>query len=251
MADISKIVLPDGSEYNIKDTTARGLVVANPTLAGTERDLTGLQVNGTKYKIPSGGGSSISPYASNPAMDGTASPGSSNDYARGDHVHPSDTSKLGTSGDGSNVTVAFTAASSRTNISTGEKLSALMGKIAKWFADLGAAAFRGVDSVPTANSTNLVESGGVKSALNNAKALSFTVTLTANGWSNNAQTVSNAYFVASGYAYTVCPSASNYTAYADAQIYADDVVANGSMTFHCASVPTGNLTVNVLRVEVQ
>lgn len=41
-----------------------------------------------------GGGT---PYASNPAMDGTASPGSSNDYARGDHVHPSDTSKASVS----------------------------------------------------------------------------------------------------------------------------------------------------------
>ena len=34
-----------------------------------------------------------SAYASNPAMDGSASPGSSADWARGDHVHPSDTSK--------------------------------------------------------------------------------------------------------------------------------------------------------------
>lgn len=34
-----------------------------------------------------------SPYTSNPAMDGTASPGSSSDYAKGDHVHPSDTSR--------------------------------------------------------------------------------------------------------------------------------------------------------------
>lgn len=33
------------------------------------------------------------PYAGNPAMDGTASPGSSTLWARGDHVHPSDTSK--------------------------------------------------------------------------------------------------------------------------------------------------------------
>lgn len=40
-----------------------------------------------------GGGTNISPYASDPAMDGTASAGSSDDYARGDHVHPSDTSK--------------------------------------------------------------------------------------------------------------------------------------------------------------
>lgn len=29
-----------------------------------------------------------SPSASNPQMDGTVSPGTSNDYARGDHVHP-------------------------------------------------------------------------------------------------------------------------------------------------------------------
>lgn len=68
-------------------------------------------------------------------------------------------------GDGSDVTAAFTAASTRTNISTGEKLGILFGKIAKWFTDLGAAAFRGVDAAPTAGSTNLVESGGVKSAL--------------------------------------------------------------------------------------
>lgn len=97
MADISKIKTPDGTTYDIKDTTARGLVVANPTLAGTESDLTGLQVNGTKYKVPSGGGGGT-PYDSSPAMDGTASPGSSTAYARGDHVHPTDTTRLSTTG---------------------------------------------------------------------------------------------------------------------------------------------------------
>ena len=30
-------------------------VIANPTLAGTETELTGLSVNGTKYKVPTGG----------------------------------------------------------------------------------------------------------------------------------------------------------------------------------------------------
>ena len=50
--------------------------------------------------------------------------------------------KLDKTGDGSNVTAAFTAASTRANIATGEKLSALFGKIAKWFADLGALAFK-------------------------------------------------------------------------------------------------------------
>lgn len=37
------------------------------------------------------GGSSVSPYTSTPAPLGTASPGSSADYARGDHVHPKPT----------------------------------------------------------------------------------------------------------------------------------------------------------------
>lgn len=35
-----------------------------------------------------GGGGSVSPYTSNPAALGTASPGSSANYSRGDHVHP-------------------------------------------------------------------------------------------------------------------------------------------------------------------
>lgn len=60
------------------------------------------------------GGSSISPYNSNPAAPGTASPGSSNDYARGDHVHPAQSvpspqtsgtpANLGTAARGSNTT---------------------------------------------------------------------------------------------------------------------------------------------------
>lgn len=45
-------------------------------------------------------------------------------------------------GDASNVTAAFTAASTRANIATGEKLSVLFGKIAKWFSDLGSLAFK-------------------------------------------------------------------------------------------------------------
>ena len=48
--------------------------------------------------------------------------------------------KLNKTGDGSNVTVTFTQAATRTAIATGEKLSVLLGKIAKWLADLGTAA---------------------------------------------------------------------------------------------------------------
>ena len=81
------------------------------------------------------------------------------------------------------------------------------------------------------------------------KSVSFTVTLTAAGWSGNAQTVSNSKFVTSGYAYTVCPAGDSFAGYAEAVIYADDVTTAGNMTFHCNEAPTGNLTVNILRTE--
>lgn len=41
-----------------------------------------------------GGGNAPSPSTSDPAMDGTASPGSADTYSRGDHVHPTDTNIL-------------------------------------------------------------------------------------------------------------------------------------------------------------
>lgn len=50
--------------------------------------------------------------------------------------------KLDKTGNGSNVTAAFTAATTRANVATGEKLSVLFGKIAKWFGDLKALAFK-------------------------------------------------------------------------------------------------------------
>lgn len=68
-------------------------------------------------------------------------------------------------GDGSNVTAAFTAAANRANISTGEKLSVIFGKIAKWFSDLGSAAFRAATGNITQGSTDLVESGAVYNGL--------------------------------------------------------------------------------------
>lgn len=51
--------------------------------------------------------------------------------------------KLAKTGDGSNVTATFTQASSRANITSGEKLATIFGKIAKYFADLKAVAFSG------------------------------------------------------------------------------------------------------------
>ena len=73
--------------------------------------------------------------------DATPTQGSTNPVQSGG-VYSALNNKLDKTGDGSNVTAAFTAASTRINITTGEKLSVLLGKIAKWLGDLKALAFK-------------------------------------------------------------------------------------------------------------
>ena len=73
--------------------------------------------------------------------DATPTQGSTNPVQSGG-VYTALADKLNKTGDGSNVTAEFTAASSRTNIATGENLGVLFGKIAKWFSDLGSLAFK-------------------------------------------------------------------------------------------------------------
>ena len=73
--------------------------------------------------------------------DATPTQGSTNPVQSGG-VYSALAGKLDKTGNGSNVTAAFTKATTRSNIATGEKLSVLFGKIAKWFADLGTLAFK-------------------------------------------------------------------------------------------------------------
>ena len=98
--------------------------------------------------------------------------------------------------------------------------------------------------------TKIEDVAGLDTALQKKadKSVAFTVTLTAAGWADNAQTISDSKFVSSGYAYTVAPASSSFTDYAEAMIYADDVTTDGQMVFHCDSVPTANLTVNIVRM---
>lgn len=83
------------------------------------------------------------------------------------------------------------------------------------------------------------------------KPYAFSVTLTAAGWSNNTQTVSNAAFLASGYIYQVAPRAQDFDAYVAARIYAADVATDGSMVFSCGETPNQSITVNVVREEAE
>ena len=81
------------------------------------------------------------------------------------------------------------------------------------------------------------------------KAVAFTVTLSASGWSGKAQTVSDARFLTGGYAYSVAPDSGSFAAYGESVIYAENVTTAGKMQFHCGEVPTADLTVNILRME--
>lgn len=62
------------------------------------------------------------------------------------------TNYLTKTGDGSDVTASFNTASARTNVTTGDKLSVLFGKVSKWFSDLKSLAFK--DKVDTADIEN-------------------------------------------------------------------------------------------------
>ena len=55
----------------------------------------------------------------------------------------SDVGALSPTGNASNVTAAFTQASTRANLTTGEKLAVSLGKLMKWFADLKTVAWSG------------------------------------------------------------------------------------------------------------
>lgn len=58
-----------------------------------------------------------------------------------------------------NTQIVFTQAASRENIASGEKFNIILGKIRKWFADLGTAAFKN-----TANNLTTDEEGSVLDA---------------------------------------------------------------------------------------
>lgn len=121
---------------------------------------------------------------------------------------------------------------------------------------VGAVAGGGVNSVNGATGTVVLDADDVGAipvggAIPISKLPSvITVTLTAAGWSSKAQTISNAAFVTSGFVYQVSPDPSDFTAYGEAQIYADKVTVSGQMTFHCEDEPASDLDVIILKVGV-
>lgn len=73
------------------------------------------------------------------------------------------------------------------------------------------------------------------------------ITLLANGWSSNTQTISNADFLLGNYCYIVSPVSTSLLEYAECQVYASEVSTAGYMTFNCTTVPDNDLSVKIVR----
>ena len=102
--------------------------------------------------------------------------------------------------------------------------------------------------VPTLGSDGKIPAGQIPDSVASVGEI-FTVTLLSTGWSNDGQTIQDARFVASGYAYFVNPADDDFTAWAEAIIRGQDVTVSGQMTFVCADAPSQNVTVKIIRME--
>lgn len=93
----------------------------------------------------------------------------------------------------------------------------------------------------------------IAQGLEDVEHIGVTVTLPAASWSGGAQTITHDSFLADGnYWYLVLGGdAGCSTEYRETGITADNVTVNGQMTFHCEIAPTNDLTVNILRLEVE
>ena len=86
---------------------------------------------------------------------------------------------------------------------------------------------------------------------NVSTSITFDITLSSEGWSNNTQTISNSNFVTSGYWYSVAPAPADFIEYSTCGVRAADVTTSGSITFYCEDVPSSNLTVHIVRTSAE
>lgn len=84
------------------------------------------------------------------------------------------------------------------------------------------------------------------------KNIMITAALPVTGWSDGKQTIRHDALLASDdYAYLVAGDADCFFDYSDAGITADNITVDGEITFKYASIPTIDLTANILRLEAE
>ena len=88
--------------------------------------------------------------------------------------------------------------------------------------------------------------------LESAQHTGITVTLPAENWSGRAQTVQDESLLAdSKYWYIVCADADYFMAASETGVKADNITVDGQITFHCEVTPVEDLTLYILRLEVE
>ena len=79
-----------------------------------------------------------------------------------------------------------------------------------------------------------------------------TVTLPAENWNGRAQTVQDKSFLADEkYWYIVCADADCFMAASETGVKADNITVDGQATFRCEVTPVEDLTIYILRLEVE
>lgn len=125
-------------EASVTQVLSSGTKIATVSIDGTDTDLYAPE-----------GGSSVDPATAAPSMDGTAAVGSSAKYAREDHVHPHDTSRLSgvilnTSSEPYDVPVANSSATidigDGLNVSDSNNRITLSAKTGAWYGTSDTAA---------------------------------------------------------------------------------------------------------------
>lgn len=88
--------------------------------------------------------------------------------------------------------------------------------------------------------------------LESAQHTGIIVTLPAENWSGRAQTVQDESLLAdSKYWYIVCADADCFMAASETGVKADNITVDGQITFHCEVTPVEDLTLYILRLEVE
>lgn len=157
-------------------------------------------------------------------------------------VFPGKVSATAFEGVGSDVTAAFSAADGRENILTGENFSTMFGKIAKWFTDLKALAFK--DTVSTSDLDSDVQAMLAAGEVKMRK-----VTLPTAGWNSSTkqQTAVVSGILADGTKQRViCSPVDESYDSAWNSCYVQ-CVGHGadSLTFQCDEIPTAAVEVYV------
>lgn len=118
--------------------------------------------------------------------------------------------------------------------------STTLSGILKGASNIVAVAMPGID-YSAADHTHTPESIGAA-----AVSIGISVTLLSSGWSSNAQTITVDGVTASNNV-VVAPAPANMPEYIDCAVYCSAQAAN-QLTFNCTSVPSADITVNVLIV---